>query len=199
MLGPHRLDDWLEDRQRHSRTGLARAERAPAIGIVVTHAYRNRDIIGEADEPDIVFAVARPGLASHVRGETSDRAGSSAMQNALQHGLELIEGSAVCGCDFDHLGLMEIDDFAIPFDGFDCIRRRTDPFVGNSRIESREVDRPHWLGAEHERTIGFTLAVDSRLTCQPTDAVETAARFALNTAIEEIDCREILGVFQCAA
>src|SRR5262249_52523711 len=61
--GPYALDDRREDRQRHLGPGLAGAERAAlAVGVVIADPHRHRDLVGEADEPRVVFLIAGAGL-----------------------------------------------------------------------------------------------------------------------------------------
>ena len=74
------------------RSGLTRSEGAPsAIPIVVAYPDRHRDVVGETDEPCIVFVFGRASLARNVGSEITDCVGRPALQHALQHGLQLIE------------------------------------------------------------------------------------------------------------
>ena len=70
MMGPGRLHDRLEDRQRHFRAGLAAPKGAAlAVGIVVADPDRDRDVIGEADEPGVVLVIGGAGLAADIGRE----------------------------------------------------------------------------------------------------------------------------------
>src|SRR6266540_6831825 len=61
-VGPCRLDHRLEDRDCDVAAGGAAAERAPlAVGIVVADPDGDGDVVGEADEPGIVFIVGGAG------------------------------------------------------------------------------------------------------------------------------------------
>ena len=74
------------------RSGLAGSEGTPpAIPIVVAYPDRHRDVVGETHEPRIVFVFGRAGLARNVRSEMTHCVGGTALQHALQHGLQLIE------------------------------------------------------------------------------------------------------------
>src|SRR5262245_37750310 len=95
-IGPHRLDDRLEDRHGDVAASRTAAQRAAlAVGIVVTDPDRDGDVVGETHEPGVVLLVGGAGLACDIGGEAGDRARRAARQHALQHGLELIEGGAV--------------------------------------------------------------------------------------------------------
>src|SRR5262249_1070076 len=57
-IGPHRLDDRLEDRHGDVAAGRAAAEGAAlAGGVVVADPNRDRDVVGEADEPCVVLLI----------------------------------------------------------------------------------------------------------------------------------------------
>ena len=98
--------------------GGAAAEGAPlAVGVVVADPDRHRDVVGEADEPGVVLVVGGAGLAGDVRREAADRPRRAARQHALQHGLELIERSAVDRADRDRrFRIVAIDDEPVALD-----------------------------------------------------------------------------------
>src|SRR5438132_1015900 len=74
-IGPHRLDDRLEDRHGDVAAGRAAAERAAlAAGVVVAGPNRGGDVVGETDEPGVVLLIGGAGLARLVGGEAGDRA-----------------------------------------------------------------------------------------------------------------------------
>src|SRR5882672_474035 len=99
-MRPDGLYDWLKDGDRHARAGPAAAERAPpAIGVVVADPDRHGHIIREADEPGIVLVVGRASLASDVGCERADPARGPALNDSLEHGLQLIESSPIGGAD----------------------------------------------------------------------------------------------------
>src|SRR6516165_8755421 len=69
-IGPHGLDDRLEDRHGDVAAGRAAAERtALAGGVVVAHPNGDGDIVGEADEPGVVLLIGGAGLARDIGGE----------------------------------------------------------------------------------------------------------------------------------
>ena len=73
------------------------------------------------------------------------------------------------------------------------------PFVGDGGIEGREVDRPHRLRAEHERVVAHAFAVDLRFDRERANAVEAALGVVFDAAVEQVDGREILRIFERAA
>ena len=180
--------------------GRAAAERAAlAVGIVVADPDRDGDVVGEAHEPGIVLVVGGAGLAGDEGRKLRQRARGAARQHALQHGLELIEGGAVDGADVDRRPLLPIDRFAIALDQFDDIGDGTHAFIGDRRIERREIDRPHRLGAEHERIISHAFAINLRLQRQIAKAIEAGLGLALDAAIEQPHGRKIARILQRAA
>ena len=58
---------------------------------------------------------------------------------------------------------MAIDRLSIALDGIHDMGRGPQPFIRDRGIERREIDRPHRLGAEHERIVAHAFAVDLRL------------------------------------
>src|SRR6516225_3884209 len=74
-IGPHGLDDRLEDRHGDVAAGRAAAEGAAlAAGVVVADPNRDGDVVGEADEPGVVLLIGGAGLARDIGGEAGDRA-----------------------------------------------------------------------------------------------------------------------------
>ena len=53
------------------------------------------------------------------------------------------------------LRLLAVDDLAVALDRLDDVRRRAEAFVGDRGVEHRHVERPHRLGAEHERIVAL--------------------------------------------
>src|SRR5262249_30306639 len=63
-VGPGRLNHRREDRHREATTGRTATERPPlAAGIVIAEPDCDRYLVGEPDEPGIVFIVGGAGLA----------------------------------------------------------------------------------------------------------------------------------------
>ena len=87
----------------------------------------------------------------------------------------------------------------IALDGFDHIGRRPHAFIGDRRIEGGEIDRPHRLGAEHERIVAHAFAVDLRFHRQRAQPVEARFRAVLDAAVEQVHGGEIARVLQRAA
>src|SRR5262249_17984598 len=135
-IGPHRLDDRLEDRHGDVAASRAAAERAAlAIGVVVADPNRDGDVVGEAHEPGVVLPVGGAGLARDVGGKAGNRARRAPRQHALQHGLELIEGGAIDRGDHHRrFRIMAIDHDAVALDGIDHMRRRVQAFIRDGRI-----------------------------------------------------------------
>ena len=79
ILRPDRIDDRLEDWQRHPRPGLGRAKRTPlAVAIVVTDPHRDGHVVSKADEPAVDRVLGGAGLAADIGRERTDRAGGAA-------------------------------------------------------------------------------------------------------------------------
>ena len=163
-IGPHRLDDRLEDRHGDVAAGRAAAERtALAAGVVVADPNRDGDVVGEADEPGVVLLIGGAGLARDIGGEAGDRARRAPRQHALQHGLELIERGAVDRGDHDRrFRVMAIDHDAVALDRIDHMRGGMQAFVRDRRVECREIDRPHRLCPKHEWIIAHAVTIDLR-------------------------------------
>ena len=103
ILRPDGIDDRLKDRKRQPRSGLGRTERAAlAVAVVVADPHRDGHVIGEADEPAVDRILGRAGLAGDIGRERADRARGAAGDDALQHGLELIEGGVIGGGVFGY-------------------------------------------------------------------------------------------------
>ena len=136
---PDRLDDRLEDRQRHPRAGRAAAERAAlAVAVVVADPDRDGHVVGEADEPAVDRVLGRAGLAGDVRRQPADRARGAARHHALQHGLELIERGRVGGGDPRQRRVRILKDgVAAVLDRIDGVRLRQRAFVGDRGVEAR--------------------------------------------------------------
>src|SRR5436190_1266895 len=77
-LRPHRLHDRFEDRQRDLAASLAVAERALALGVVIPHPDRDRDVVAEAHEPGVVEIVAGAGLAADKGRQPAQARGGAA-------------------------------------------------------------------------------------------------------------------------
>jgi hypothetical protein len=71
------------------------------------------------------------------------------------------------------------------------MRSRAHALVGDRRIERRQVDRPHRLGAEHERIIVHAVPIDGELQRQRAQAIEALLRFRLDAAVEQMHGREV--------
>src|SRR5262249_27754887 len=188
-VGPPRLDHRLEDRYGDVAAGRAAAEgSALAVGVVVADPDRDGDVVGEAHEPGVVLLVGGAGLARDIGGKTGDRPGSAPRQHALQHGLELIEGGAVDGLDrYRRFRIVAIDDHAVALDRFHDMGRRSQPFIRDRCVERSKVDRTYRFGAEHERIIPQTFAINLRFQGKITKAIKTGFGFALYTPVEEMD------------
>ena len=79
------------------------------------------------------------------------------------------------------------------------IGRRPQPFIGNRRIERREIDRPHRLSAEHERIVPHAFPVNLRFHRQITKTIETVLGLLFDAPGEQMNRREIARIFQRAA
>ena len=88
-LRPHRLHDRFEDRQRDLAAGLAAAERALALGVVVADPDHDGDVVAEAGEPGVVEVVAGAGLAADVGRQRAQARRRAARHHALQERAEL--------------------------------------------------------------------------------------------------------------
>src|SRR6266436_7416064 len=109
-MGPRGLNYRVKDRYRHRSPRRAAAQRtAPSSGIVVAEPNCHRNVVGEADEPNIVLILGGTRLAGDVRGEPGNGAGGSTREDALQHGLELIKSRRVDGFDRDRSRLVSKD------------------------------------------------------------------------------------------
>ena len=188
-IGPHRLDHRLEDGYCNVAAGRAAAQRAAlAVGVVVAGPDRDGDVVGEADEPGVVLLVGGAGLARDIGGKTGDRPGGAPRQHALEHGLELIEGGAVDGLDrHRRFRIVAIDDHAVALDRFHDMRRRSQPFIRDRCVECSKVDRTDRFGAEHERIIPQTFAINLRFQGKITKAIKTGFGFAFYTPVEKVD------------
>src|SRR5262249_41013963 len=197
-IGPHGLDDRLEDRHSDVATGRAAPEGAVlAGGVVVADPNRGGDVVGETDEPGVVLLIGGAGLARDIRGEAGDRARRAPRQHALQHGLELIEGGAVDRGDHDRrFRVMAIDHDAIALDGVDHMRGRVQAFIRDRRVECREIDRPHRLRPEHEWIIVHAVTIDLRFHRKLAEAIEARFRRALDAALEQMDGGEIARILE---
>ena len=61
-IGPHRLDHRFEDRDGDTAAGRASAERpALAVRVVVADPDRDRNVVGETDEPDVILLIGGAG------------------------------------------------------------------------------------------------------------------------------------------
>ena len=79
------------------------------------------------------------------------------------------------------------------------MRDRPHAFIRDRGIERREIDRPHRLGAEHERIVAHAFAVDLRLHRKVAQAIEAGFRLLFDAAVEQVHGREIARVLQRAA
>ena len=158
-----RLHDRLEDRQRDLAAGLAVAERALALGVVVADPDHDGDVVAEAGEPGVVEVVAGAGLAADIGRQRAHARRRAARHHALQE---------ACGAGTPPPDRPRRAGAALrrpcrfrgrPGDLLDHMRRRALALVGDRRIERREVDRPHRLGAEHERIVPLAFRIDARL------------------------------------
>ena len=70
------------------------------------------------------------------------------------------------------------------------------PFVRDGRIEGREIDRPHRLGAEHERIIVHAFAIDLGFQRQLAQPVEACFGLVLDAAGEKMHGGEVARVLQ---
>src|SRR5438445_4367251 len=60
-IGPHRLDHRFEDRDGDTAAGPASAERpALVVRVVVADPDRDRNVVGETDEPDVILCRSCP-------------------------------------------------------------------------------------------------------------------------------------------
>ena len=184
-MRPHRLYNWLEDWNSNAATGRSDTERTTfAGGIVVAEPDSNGDVVGEAHEPRIVLIIRRAGLPGNKRCKVSDGVRGATRQDALHHALELIEGSAVDRPDHgERFRIVQIHDKTITFNRFDNIWNRAQAFIRDRRIECREINRPHRLGAEDERIIVYAIPIDLRLQSEIAEAGETFFGFVFNTAV----------------
>src|SRR5262249_47013283 len=138
-LGPGRLDDRLEDRERNVCPGRSGSERAAlAIAVGVTYPDGDRYIVGEADEPGIVFVLAGPSLAGHVGGEITDRMRGPTLHHSLHHRLQLIERGRIGRNCRNEGEPTPVNDVSVLLDGFDGIGRGSATFVGDGDEEGGE-------------------------------------------------------------
>src|SRR5216683_1755487 len=63
-------------------------------------------------------------------------------------------------------------------------------------IECSKVDRPHRLGAEHERIVSQTFAINVRFHGKITKAVEAGFGFGFYAAIKEMDSCKVARILQ---
>src|SRR5262245_33765536 len=86
VVGPDRLHDRIEDRQRHARAGIAVPERLPALhgGVVVADPDTDGDVFAEAHEPGVVKLVAGAGFAADHVGQRAEPRRGAAGDDALQ-------------------------------------------------------------------------------------------------------------------
>ena len=78
----------------------------------------------------------------------------------------------------------------------DHMGRRSQPFIGDRRVERREIDRPHRLGAEHERIIPHAFMIDLRFQCELAQTIEARFRLVLDAALEQMRGGEIARILQ---
>ena len=76
-------------------------------------------------------------------------------------------------------------------DGVDDVRLGPHALVGDRRIEGRQIDRPHRLGAEHERIIAHAVAIDLGFHRQRAQPIEARLRRVLDAAVEQMHGRQI--------
>ena len=76
---------------------------------------------------------------------------------------------------------------------------RPQSFIRDRGIERCEIDRPHRLGAEHERIVAHAFAVDLRLYRKVAQAVEAGFRLLFDPAVEQVHGREIARILKRAA
>ena len=192
-IGPYRLDDRLEDWDSDAAPGRTAAESAAfAAGVVVAEPDRDGYVIGEAHEPGVVFLVRGAGLARDIGRKAGDRMRGAARQHALHHGLELVERRAVYGSDRARPRLLvTIDRFSVAIDGVHRMWYQPQAFIRDRSIERRKIERPHRLGAEHERIVPHAFAVDLRLDREVAQAVEAGFRLFFDAAVEQMYGGEI--------
>ena len=83
---------------------------------------------------------------------------------------------------------MPINDFAVFLDGINRIRRRPNPFVGDSGVERRQIDWAHRLRPEHEWIESLAIRIDLQFEREPTDTVEAQLGFRLDAVKETGSC-----------
>ena len=76
------------------------------------------------------------------------------------------------------------------------MRARAHALVGNGGIKRRQVDRPHRLGAEHERIIVHAVTIDAHLLRQRAQAVEALLRLRRDAAVEQMRGGEVARFLQ---
>jgi hypothetical protein len=81
-------------------------------------------------------------------------------------------------------------------DGFDRVRDRPQPLVGDGGIERRQIDRPYRLGAEHKRIEAHAIAVDAHLLRERAESIETLLGLGRDAAVEQMHSRQIAGILQ---
>ena len=121
----------------------------------------------------------------------------AAGQHALHHALELVESGAIDGADRARRGLLiTIDRLSIAIDRVHGMGYRPQSFIRDCGIECREIDRPHRLGAEHERIVPHAFTVDLRLDRKVAQAVEAGFRLLFDPTVEQAHGGEIAGILQ---
>ena len=92
---------------------------------------------------------------------------------------------------------MAIDDEAVALDRIDDVGLGTHALVRDRRVEGREIDRPHRLGAEHDRIKARALAIDLGFERERAKTVETGLVFVLDAAVKQADGGEIARILEC--
>jgi len=77
--------------------------------------------------------------------------------------------------------LVAIDRLSIAFDRVDDARHGARAFVGDRRVERREIDWPHRLSAEHEGIVAQAFTINLRLKRELAQTVEADLRFVRDT------------------
>jgi hypothetical protein len=89
-----------------------------------------------------------------------------------------------------------VDGRAIALDRIDHVGRGSQSFIRDRGIERRKIDRPHRLGAEHERIIPHALPVDLSFHRELADAIEARLRSVFDAAVEQVDGGKIARILQ---
>src|SRR5262245_14864422 len=92
--------------------------------------------------------------------------------------------------------LIAIDRLAIAFDGVDDVRHGACAFVGDRRVERREIDRPYRLSAEYERIVAQAFAMDLRLERKLAQTLEARLRLVRDAAVEQAGGGEVARILE---